>query len=46
MPSSRVPEDTIYVDEMECVPINELGEKIDYNNEESTKDRFFWKRRK
>jgi len=31
--------DTIYIDEMECVPINELGDVIDNegNNDESSK---------
>jgi hypothetical protein len=37
MSTSNRPEDTMYIDEMVCEPINELGEVKDYNNAESSK---------
>ena len=36
MSTSNKPEDTIFIDEMECVPIDELtGKEKDFTNEES-----------
>lgn len=38
MSTSNNPEDNIYIDEMECVPIDELtGKDKDFTNEESGK---------
>lgn len=37
MPTSNNPEDMMYIDEMVCEPINELGDTQKYNNEESSK---------
>ena len=38
MSTSNNPEDNIYLDEMECVPIDELtGKEKDFTNEESRK---------
>ena len=38
MSTSNKPEDTIFIDEMECVPIDELtGKEKDFTNEESGK---------
>ena len=35
MSTSNNPEDNIYLNEMECVPITDSGEEIESNNEES-----------
>tara|TARA_X000000368_G_scaffold418902_1_gene420617 strand:+ start:1691 stop:1987 length:297 start_codon:yes stop_codon:yes gene_type:complete len=37
MSTSNNPEDNIYLNEMECVPITDSGEEIESNNEESRK---------
>lgn len=37
MPAGENPDDAMFLDEMICEPINELGEVKDYNNAESSK---------
>jgi hypothetical protein len=37
MSTSNNPEDNIYLNEMECVPITDSGEEIESNNAESSK---------